>query len=207
MPRPPSRPRTTATFTRPGCSASACPRTHGGMGCDYRAYMLAGAEIGRYCAATALTWNMHVCSCLWTGALADDLEMTGEQRAEHERRRALHYRRIVEAGAVYAQPFSEGGAAAAGTKAFETTARRVDGGWLVNGRKIFASLAGHADYYGVLCTEPAEGGLRRRDTLYLAIPAKAQGVVVTAPGIRSGCAGQCRATCCSRTCLSTTTSS
>ncbi len=155
------------------------PTAYGGLGADYKTYMLAAAEIGRYCGSTALTFNMHVCSCLWTGRLADDLEMTAEERAEHERRRAIHYRRIVEQGKVYAQPFSEGGAAAAGVAAFQTTARKVEGGWVVDGRKIFASLAGHADYYGVLCTEAREDGrLRRRDTLYLAVPRDAPGVRV-----------------------------
>jgi alkylation response protein AidB-like acyl-CoA dehydrogenase len=168
-----------ADMHKVGLLAICVPGQHGGMGCDYKTYMLAGAEIGRYCGTTALTWNMHVCSTLWTGALADDLEMDGATREGHERRRALHYRRIVEQGAVYAQPFSEGGPAAAGMRPFETTARRVDGGWVVNGRKIFASLAGHADYYGVLCTEQKDGELRRRDTLYLAIPAQADGVTVT----------------------------
>ncbi len=155
------------------------PAAYGGLDADYRTYMLAAAEIGRYCGSTALTFNMHVSSCLWTGRLADDLTMSEEQRREHERRRALHYRRIVEDGKIYAQPFSEGGAAAAGVSAFQTTARKVEGGWIVNGRKIFASLAGHADYYGVLCTEVKENGeLRRRDTLYLAVPRDAPGVRV-----------------------------
>ncbi len=155
------------------------PARYGGLGADYKTYMLAAAEIGRYCGSTALTFNMHVCSCLWTGRLADDLDLTAEERAEHERRRAIHYRRIVEEGKVYAQPFSEGGAAAAGAAAFRTTARKVEGGWIVDGRKIFASLAGHADYYGVLCTEVKESGeLRRRDTLYLAVPRDAPGVRV-----------------------------
>src|SRR5260370_36985277 len=100
-------------------------------------------------------------------------------RAEHERRRAIHYRRIVEGGAVYSQPFSEGGAAAAGGVAFGTEAKPVKGGWLVNGKKIFASLSGHADYYGVPCTEIMEGEkASRRNTLYLALPAKAEGVSV-----------------------------
>ena len=84
----------------------------GGLGAGLRTYCLTAAEIGRYCGSTALTWNMHVCSCLWTGPLADSLEMAPEDRALHATRRALHYRRIVEEGAVYAQPFSEGGAAA-----------------------------------------------------------------------------------------------
>jgi len=156
------------------------PADEGGRGAGYRAYCLTAAELGRYCGATALTWNMHVCSTLWSGALTEDLEMDAATRAEHRRRRRLHYDRILGRGAVYAQPFSEGGPAAAGGVAFGTTAERVAGGFRVTGKKIFASLSGHADYYGVLCTERRAGDdkLSRRDTLYLAIPRDAPGVRV-----------------------------
>src|SRR5262249_55395322 len=148
------------------------PKAEGGLGASYRTYCLAAAELGRYCGATALSWNMHVCSTLWTGALADDLEMTGAERAEHQRRRSAHYRRITADGAPYPQPSPEGGAAAAGVVAFGTEAKPVDGGFLVSGKKIFASLSGAADYYGVLCTERAAGdAASRRNTLYLAVPA------------------------------------
>ncbi len=162
-----------------GLLALCIPREQGGRGAGFQTYCLAAAEVGRYCGATALTWNMHVCSTLWTGSIADDLEMTPDERQGHAARRQSHYRRIVDDGAVYSQPFSEGGAAAAGTEAFATVARPVAGGWVVNGKKIFASLAGHANYYGVLCTEVAEGeAASRRNTLYLAIPAQAEGVSV-----------------------------
>ena len=155
------------------------PEEDGGLGVSYRTYCLAAAELGRYCGSTALSWNMHVSSTLWTGALADDLEMTPAERAEHKRRRSLHYKRIVDSGAIYSQPFSEGGAAAAGVVAFGTEAKPVDGGFLVSGKKIFASLSGAADYYGVLCTERGEGdAASRRNTLYLAVPADAPGVSV-----------------------------
>ena len=154
------------------------PREEGGLGADFRAYCLAAAELGRHCGATALTWNMHVCSTLWTGLLTDDLQMDAPTRAEHQARRAIHYRRILEDGAIYSQPFSEGGAAAAGAAAFGTTAKRVEGGFLVNGKKIFASLSGHANQYGILCTDVTDGTASRRNTLYLAIPADAPGVSV-----------------------------
>ncbi len=160
-----------------GLLAVCVPEEHGGLGADYMTYMMTAAEIGRFCGTTSLTWNMHVCSCLWTGTLADDLQMDDDQRETHARRRAIHYKRIVEDGAIYAQPFSEGGAAAAGFKPFGTLATRVDGGWLINGKKIFASLSGSADYYGVLCTEKSEN-LSRRDTMYVAVPANAEGVEV-----------------------------
>ena len=154
------------------------PTAEGGLGADFRAYCLAAAEFGRHCGATALTWNMHVCSTLWTGLLTDDLEMDGAMRAAHQARRTTHYQRILDDGAIYSQPFSEGGAAAAGGAAFGTTARRVEGGFLINGKKIFASLSGHANQYGILCTDITDGTASRRNTLYLAVPADAPGVSV-----------------------------
>ncbi|MBB99786.1 MAG: acyl-CoA dehydrogenase [Rhodobacteraceae bacterium] len=155
------------------------PKENGGHGAPFRAYMMTAAEIGRYCGATALTWNMHVCSCLWTGALTDDLDMSAAERELHLERRARHYARILDDGAIYSQPFSEGGAAAAGAAPFSTSAKQVDGGWLINGKKIFASLSGHADYYGILCGEMKEGEKpSRRDTMYIAVPARAEGVEV-----------------------------
>jgi alkylation response protein AidB-like acyl-CoA dehydrogenase len=158
-------------------TALCVPQRHGGLGADFATYCLVSAELGRWCGATALTFNMHVCSTLWTGPLADDLAMSTHERARHERQRAVHYRRIVDDGAIYAQPFSEGGAAAAGRAPFGTLARRVPGGYRLSGRKIFASLAGAADYYGVLCTEDKPDA-SLADTLYLAVPANAAGLAV-----------------------------
>lgn len=154
------------------------PEQYGGWGADFATYVMTAAEIGRHCGATALTLNMHVSSTMWTGFIADDLDMTPAQRASHEDHRAMHYRRIVEQGKVYSQPFSEGGAAAAGKAPFGTLARKVDGGYIVNGRKIFASLAGAADYYGILCTLDKPGATQR-DALYLAVHRDLPGVTVS----------------------------
>jgi len=104
--------------------------------------------------------------------------MTAEERAEHEQRRKMHFGKVIKDGAIYAQPFSEGSAAAAGKAPFGTTAARAEGGWRINGRKIFASLSGAAHYYGVLCTE-AKPDLSMKDTLYLAIPGNAAGLSIT----------------------------
>ncbi len=160
-----------------GLLAICVPKAQGGLGADFATYVMVAAEIGRHCGATALSYNMHVSSCLWSGQIADVLEMTPEQRADHERNRALHFANIVRHGKIYSQPFSEGGAAAAGKAPWGTLARRVDGGYLVNGKKIFASLSGAADFYGVLCTVE-QPGATLRDSLYLAVPALADGVSV-----------------------------
>ena len=156
------------------------PTEFGGAGADFPTYMMVAAEIGRFCGATALTWNMHICSTMWTGVLADGIAMTDEQRAEHAARRQIHFARIVNEGKVYAQPFSEGTAAAAGRAPFGTTAKKVEGGWLINGKKIWASLSGAADYYGVLCTEDkGDQHPDARDTLYISVPATAEGFSIS----------------------------
>ena len=153
------------------------PKNLGGLGADFATYVMVAAEIGRHCGATALSWNMHVSSCMWSGFIADALDMTPEQRADHDANRRIHHANIVERGLVYSQPFSEGGAAAAGKAPWGTLAKPVDGGYVVSGKKIFASLAGAADFYGVLCTLDKPGATQK-DSLYLALPATAQGVSV-----------------------------
>ena len=163
-----------------GILALTVPAAAGGLGAGFADYGWHAAEMGRWCGATALTFNMHACTPLWMGVIADDLDMAPPARAAHKANRERHFERIVEHGAVFAQPFSEGGAAAAGKAPFGTLAAKVDGGWVLNGKKIFASLSGAADYYGVLCTEDKpEADLA--DTLFLAVPKEAQGLSFVGP--------------------------
>ena len=161
---------------RMGFLGLCVPQRLGGIGADYRTYMLVASRIGYYCGSTANTFNMHNANALWTADMVDQLDLTPEQKSNHERNRQHHYAQML-AGAIYAQPFSEGSAAAAGKIPFGTSARRVDGGWLLNGRKIFASLSGAADCYGVLCTEDVADASMRH-TLFVAVPATAAGLSI-----------------------------
>jgi alkylation response protein AidB-like acyl-CoA dehydrogenase len=173
-----------ADLREAGLLGLCVPQAHGGLGADYTTYMMVAAELGRFCGATALTYNMHICSTLWTGVLSDSIGMSEAQQAEHAARRQLHFSRVVNQGALYAQPFSEGTAAAAGRAPFGTTARKAErngvSGWLINGRKIWASLSGAADYYGILCTEDkGDQHPDARDTLYIAVPASSAGLTLS----------------------------
>ena len=163
-----------------GILAMTVPKSLGGLGVEYADYALLAAEMGRWCGATALTFNMHACTPLWTGHIADDLDMSAADRRQHKKNRELHFSRIVENGAIFAQPFSEGSSAAAGKAPFGTMAVKVDGGWLLNGKKIFASLSGAASYYGVLCTEDKPDA-SVRDTLFMAVPAESDGLSIVGP--------------------------
>ena len=152
------------------------PERLGGLGADYRTYMLVASRIAYYCGSTANTFNMHNANSLWTAGMVDDMDLTDEQRASHERNRVLNYGNMLK-GKIYSQPFSEGSGAAAGKHPFGTTAKRQDGGWLINGKKIFASLSGSADYYGVLCTEDVPEPTYAH-TMFIAVPADAEGVSI-----------------------------
>lgn len=156
-----------------GFLALCVPAQYGGLGASYADYARVSAEIGRYCGSTALTFNMHNATMLWAGEVSDLLDMSPEQRETHERRRAQMFAGVVERGEIHSQPFSEGlnPGALAGVA---TKAELTDGGYLVTGRKIFASLSGAADRYNVTCQVPGEDFLR-----LLSVRANADGVEIT----------------------------
>jgi alkylation response protein AidB-like acyl-CoA dehydrogenase len=159
-----------ADFRAAGLLSMCVPVEHGGFGATFAQYVRVSEEIGHYCGATALTFNMHNATVLWCGQVADLLDMSTEDRGTHDLIRKELFRGIVEDGQIHSQPFSEGIAAGA-TAGVATRCVRTDGGWLVSGRKIFASLSGAADYYNVICAESSESPIR-----LLGVPANGEGV-------------------------------
>jgi alkylation response protein AidB-like acyl-CoA dehydrogenase len=161
-----------ADFRANGLLAACVPAVHGGAGASYADYVRVSEEVGRHCGATGLTFNMHNATMLWCGEVADLLDLSTEERERHEGIRTAMYRGVVDDGRIHSQPFSEGLAPGA-TAGVSTTAAPVDGGWLVTGRKIFASLSGAADYYNVTCQVPGDDRNR-----LLGVPADADGVSI-----------------------------
>ena len=159
-------------FREAGFLRLCIPEKDGGLGADFTSYALVSEELGRHCGSTALTFNMHTATMLLTGQIADDLEMSDDDRALHARRRADMYRGVVEEGHIHAQPFSEGHLPGA-TAGVTTRAVPVDGGFRVTGRKIFASLAGAADRHNVTCMIEGEDVIR-----FLGVPADADGITI-----------------------------
>lgn len=148
------------------------PTEHGGLGGDFVGYALASEELGRHCATTGLTFNMHVATTLLVGEVADSLDLDESDKSFLDERRERLYRGIVENHDVHSQPFSEGIAAGA-TAGYATRAEPVDGGYLVSGRKIFASLSGASTFHNVLCQ--VEGDERLR---LMGVPHEAEGVSI-----------------------------
>src|SRR6202040_34922 len=129
------------------------PERYGGLGADYETYCLAAEQLAQGNASTALTFNMHCLTMLMMGSIADSMPMSPTVRERHEKLRAAKFREVVE-NAFYGQPHSEpveqgetDTKLGVGGRRFGTTARKVEGGYVVNGRKFFVSLAGSAPYY------------------------------------------------------------
>lgn len=158
------------------------PERYGGLGADYETYCLVSEQLAQGNASTALTFNMHCLTMLMMGPIADAMAMSDPARERHEARRAVKYREVVERGAFYGQPHSEpveqgetDANLTVGGRRFGTTARPVEGGYIVNGRKFFVSLAGAAPYYATPAIRLGDEPWIER-TLYLQVPKDAPGV-------------------------------
>jgi alkylation response protein AidB-like acyl-CoA dehydrogenase len=167
-----------------GLLALCVPEPYGGLGADFETYCLVAEQLARGNASTALTYNMHALTMLMMGPLMHGIDLPPEVRERHERLSAQRYREVVTQGVFYGQPHSEpveSGSADqlnVGGRRFGTRAERVDGGYLVNGRKFFVSLAGAAHYYATPALLVGDGPWEER-TLYLAIPRDTPGVQFT----------------------------
>lgn len=158
------------------------PERFGGLGASYETYCLVAEQIAQGNASTSLTFNMHCLTMLMMGVIADTMSMSERTRERHEKLRAEKFREVVEKGAFYGQPHSEpveqgqtDTALTVGGRRFGTTARKVDGGYVVNGRKFFVSLAGAAPYFATPAIRLGDEPWIER-TLYLKVPKDAPGV-------------------------------
>ena len=117
----------------------------GGLGVGLLGHTLAMEELAQGCAATALSFNMH-CVAAYTltesGAFDDAIRKRVAQLMIEDRKLVANL--ISEAGTtnlLYS------------TRASSTQARRVEGGYVLNGRKAFASMMSSADV-ALICVHP-----------------------------------------------------
>jgi alkylation response protein AidB-like acyl-CoA dehydrogenase len=120
------------------------PEKYGGAGMDYLAYAIAVEEIARWCGSTAITLAAHVslgCGPVYGNGSEELKQKYLVPMAKGEKIGAFG---LTESGA---------GSDAAGT---QTRANPVDGGWRVNGSKIYITNGSVADY--ITFTARTDGG-------------------------------------------------
>ena len=154
------------------------PEEFGGHGFSLGEYATIGAEIGKYCGATALTFNMHTSSMMWLRFMYDMPNLTAKEKEAFSRMRGLHFPKVVNDGAIFSQPISEGGVNWT-SDPIQTNCRKTEDGWIINGFKKFASLSGNCDYYSIVCTEHFDGlDPRHEDTMDFAVHKDSPGLSV-----------------------------
>ncbi len=130
------------------------PESHGGFGVDMLTYTKVVGRLAQGDGATALAFNMHN---IITGTLAemDISSLTGRWGKTMSSFREWAFAEVM-AGKLFAACLSEPGAGFH-PGSIKTSYRRVDGGYVLNGRKSFVSMAGNADYYVVACVSEESG--------------------------------------------------
>ena len=124
-----------------GFHALNVPVALGGGGIGLLGWSLVAEELGRGCGSTALSFNMHL------SVVGPLMESPLVPQATKERLAKL----VVQDGTLIGGNFSEPTTSGlVGTPVPLTRARRVDGGYRITGRKMFASMIAAADYVMVM---------------------------------------------------------
>lgn len=123
----------------------------GAMGKDPLLYLLAVEQLARYCMSTAQCFHIH---CHGTHFI---------DRSGSPALRETVLIPAIKRGALVSFTGSEPGRTSRGLYSLTTTAERVAGGYVINGLKNYATLAGDADFnivaVGIKDLPPAEGHL------------------------------------------------
>ncbi|HTQ32585.1 MAG TPA: acyl-CoA dehydrogenase family protein [Stellaceae bacterium] len=133
-----------------GFLALTIAKDSGGAGASLLDHTIAYEALGAGCPSTALAFNMHA------SVVMPILE--SPEVAEDTKRRLIKL--VVEEKKLIAGNFSEPiTTAMIGARPIKTRARRVDGGWRVTGRKMFASMIEAADMVMVGASVEGAGAL------------------------------------------------
>ena len=149
---------------REGFLALNVPRHWGGEGVGLLGHTLAFEALAEGCPATALAFNMHA-SVVMPILLSGEVEDAAKRRVADL---------VVRQQKLIAGNFSEPGTTSLiGERPLAARARRVAGGYVVSGRKMFASMLEAADYCMVMAyPEDATG---RFAGIVLLLPREAEG--------------------------------
>jgi alkylation response protein AidB-like acyl-CoA dehydrogenase len=154
-----------AALRREGFYELNVSKDRGGAGIGLLPWSLAAEELAQGCPATALAFNMHLSIVGPLMEIAEVPEATKRHIADL----------VVKEGKLIAGNFSEPqtSALAASHGVPATLARRVEGGYRINGKKSFASMVEASDYCALLA-RPEESKIPTAGILLL-VPSDAPG--------------------------------
>jgi alkylation response protein AidB-like acyl-CoA dehydrogenase len=125
-------------FRKKGLYGIAIPEEYGGLGIGFLGYVASIIEIAKACASTANSFNMHANA---TGAILQHPDISEEVK---ERVADLAIKQEKLMCTSVSEPNSSSLLPTAYTPSL--SARKVDGGYLLNGKKAFCSMVESSDY-------------------------------------------------------------
>lgn len=132
------------------------PKDKGGMGAGFLTYTKVLEQLSMGGTSTGLTFNMHnITAGILSESNTEDIGGTRGRAMNDFRNWALS--EIVNERKMFASANSEPGIGAHFT-ALKTTYRKVEGGFVINGYKLFVSMIGYADYYVVAARREQSSG-------------------------------------------------
>jgi alkylation response protein AidB-like acyl-CoA dehydrogenase len=147
-----------------GFLALTIPKSYGGQGHSFLDHTIAYEALGQGCPATALAFNMHASVVM---PLLDSPEVTADTKK-------YIADLVVTSNIMIGGNFSEPGhTSLLGERPLTVTAKKIESGYSITGRKMFASMLEAADYVLVLCY-PEDATAQFAGTL-LMIPHNAPG--------------------------------
>lgn len=118
-----------------GLTGIVFPEEYGGAGADYISYAIAVEELSRVCGSTGVTLSAHL------SLGSNPIYLFG---SEDQKKRFLTPLASGEKMGAFGLTEPSAGSDAGGTR---TTAVQEEGGWRINGSKIFITNAGEAESY------------------------------------------------------------
>ncbi|MBB6446571.1 acyl-CoA dehydrogenase family protein [Bacillus benzoevorans] len=114
------------------------PKKYGGLGSGFLGYTIAIEELAQGCAATAMSWNMHAAG---TAAIMENPDIAEEMKQ-------YVADLVTKEGKLLCQSVSEPTSSSLIGQSYTPSliAKKVEGGYLLNGKKAFASMFEASDY-------------------------------------------------------------
>ena len=151
-----------------GAHGIGIPEEYGGLGGSITTQSIFARELSR--TAGGLSWIWGVTS--FSGSKAMGYCGTEEQKQK--------FLPQIAAGELKtAMSYTEPGGGTDLLGGMKTTAKKADGGWVINGEKIWSTLASNADYLLVLARSNRDVVKRSDGISMFFVPAKSDGITMT----------------------------
>jgi alkylation response protein AidB-like acyl-CoA dehydrogenase len=155
-------------FTEAGYHGLSIPEEYGGQGGDVLTQMVLARELCR--SLGGLSWVWGITSFAGSKSI-------GIYGTEEQKQRFLP--KIANGELRFSIGFTEPGGGTDVLGAMKTRGEKVDGGWLINGTKIWCSSAHVADYILLLARTEENVAKRHHGVTLFLLNAKAEGVQIT----------------------------